>query len=337
MKKTVFITLVFFIFLTVHSQKDNDRLPIIDMHLHANTASGNGPPPTAICAPPDEMPYFDPSGNWTEQFTVWLKNPECENAVWGTSTDKELMEQTLEILEKHNIYAMTCGQYVEDYKKLGGERIIPGLDFSFANTDRTPEKVKELLSSGKFKVFGEVGIQYNGISPSDSLFEPYLKIIEELDIPLAIHIGPGPPGSPYLPGIEKYRARLHSPLVLEEALVRHPKLRIYIMHAGWPMIDDLLALLWTYPQVYVDVGLICYVIPRASFHAYLKRIVEAGFGKRVMFGSDQMNWPATIEVGIKAIKTAEFLSEDQKRDILYNNAARFLRLSKEDIARHYSN
>lgn len=108
------------------------------------------------------------------------------------------------------------------------------------------------------------------------------------------------------------------------------------MHAGWPMIDDLLALLWTYPQVYVDVGVICYAIPRSEFHAYLKRIVEAGFGKRVMFGSDQMNWPRTIEVGIEAIETSEFLSKDQKRDILYNNAARFLRLSKEEIAKHHS-
>ena len=30
-----------------------------------------------------------------------------------------------------------------------------------------------------------------------------------------------------------------------------------------------------------------------------------------------------------------FLSEEQKRDILYNNAARFLRLSKEQIERHH--
>ncbi|MCJ7691442.1 MAG: amidohydrolase family protein, partial [Clostridiaceae bacterium] len=175
-----------------------------------------------------------------------------------------------------------------------------------------------------------------GISPSDSIFEPFLIIAEELDVPIGIHIGPGPPGAPNFPGLGKYRARLHSPLVIEEALVRHPNLRVYLMHAGWPMIDDLIALLWTYPQVHVDVGLICYAIPRAEFYTYLKRIVEAGFGKRVMFGSDQMNWPGAIEVGIDAIEKAEFLSNDQKRDILYNNAARFLRLSDEEIARHHS-
>jgi hypothetical protein len=45
-----------------------------------------------------------------------------------------------------------------------------------------------------------------------------------------------------------------------------------------------------------------------------------------MFGSDQMVWPETIEYGIRVIEEAPFLSDQQKRDILYNNAARFLRL-----------
>lgn len=326
------LLLIIFLSVTIfkaNSQNNEDRLPIIDMHIHASSAAGNGPPPTAYCAPPAELPYNDPSTNWMETFGDWLKNPKCENAVWGPSTNKELMEQNLEIFKKHNIYAMTCGHYLDDYIKNGGQRIIPGLDFSFANIDRTPEKVRELLSSGKYKVFGEIGIQYDGISPSDSVFEPYLKVAEELDIPVAIHMGTGPPGAPYL-GLKKYRARLNSPLLIEEALIRHPKLRVYIMHAGWPMIDDLISLLWTYPQVYVDLGLICYAIPCAEFYTYLKRIVEAGFGKRVMFGSDQMNWPGAIEVGIEAIEQAEFLSKDQKRDILYNNAARFLRLSDEE-------
>jgi len=65
------------------------------------------------------------------------------------------------------------------------------------------------------------------------------------------------------------------------------------------------------------------------------RIVEAGFGKRVMFGSDQMVWPDALEAAIRSVETADFLTEDQKRDILYDNAARFLRLSEEEIARHH--
>lgn len=44
----------------------------------------------------------------------------------------------------------------------------------------------------------------------------------------------------------------------------------------------------------------------------------------------------TTERAIAVIDEAPFLLTQQKRDIFYNNAARFLRLSREDIARHHS-
>jgi predicted TIM-barrel fold metal-dependent hydrolase len=52
-------------------------------------------------------------------------------------------------------------------------------------------------------------------------------------------------------------------------------------------------------------------------------------GKRLMFGSDQMRWPEKIAAGIEAIEQAPFLTKEQKRDILYNNAVRFLRLEQD--------
>jgi predicted TIM-barrel fold metal-dependent hydrolase len=45
-----------------------------------------------------------------------------------------------------------------------------------------------------------------------------------------------------------------------------------------------------------------------------------------MFGSDQMRWPEKIGEAIEAIEEADYLTEGQKRDILFNNASRFLRL-----------
>ena len=41
---------------------------------------------------------------------------------------------------------------------------------------------------------------------------------------------------------------------------------------------------------------------------------------------------SAVDAVIRSIETAPFLSESQKRDILYNNAARFLRLSAGEIA-----
>jgi predicted TIM-barrel fold metal-dependent hydrolase len=63
--------------------------------------------------------------------------------------------------------------------------------------------------------------------------------------------------------------------------------------------------------------------------------MDGGYGERVMFGSDPMVWPGLIEPAIRGIETAPFLTAKQKRDIFYNNAARFLRLSKQEIAKHH--
>lgn len=77
------------------------------------------------------------------------------------------------------------------------------------------------------------------------------------------------------------------------------------------------------------------VLSAPYFYEQLRKFVDGGFGKRVMFGSDQMVWPGVIEPAMAIIEEAPFLSHEQKRDILYNNAARFLRLSDEEIARHH--
>ena len=151
--------------------------------------------------------------------------------------------------------------------------------------------------------------QYEGVR-NDPRLEPYWAP-QELDVPVGIHLGPGGPAEPYSsPG---YRARNSSALGLEEVLVRHPRLRVYIMHAGYPLIDDLRALMFSYPHVYVDVASIDYTEPRAAFYAYLRDLVEAGYGDRIMFGSDQMVWPGVIEQAIADRRRA--VTPEQKRDI----------------------
>jgi uncharacterized protein len=114
--------------------------------------------------------------------------------------------------------------------------------------------------------------------------------------------------------------------------VRHPKLRLYMENAGYPYRDDTIAMMTQYPQLYADVSTITWVIPRAAFYDYLEALVHAGLGQRIMFGSDQMRWPEKIEEAIDAIQKAPFLTSEQKRDILFNNAARFLRLDEAEAS-----
>jgi len=309
-------------------------LPIIDVHAHAVAATSQGPPPLAICPAGDLV--RDGDIEWRDAFMAVLKKPPCSDPIWSPMTDAALMNETLDIMRRRNIIGIVSGPLprVQQWRTQAPDRVIPGLLFQLGPNSPSPDAIAKLHTDGEIAVLGEVTNQYAGILPADPAFEPYLAMAEQRGMPVGLHLGTGPPGAPYL-GTPKYRASMHSPLLVEEVLIRHPRLRIYLMHAGWPMIDDLLAVMWTHPQVYVDTGVISFALPRAEFHNFIRRIFEAGFGKRVMFGSDQMVWPGAMERAIESITSAAFLSEAQKRDILYNNAARFFRFSEAEIAKHH--
>lgn len=85
---------------------------------------------------------------------------------------------------------------------------------------------------------------------------------------------------------------------------------------------------YAHPQLYVDIGIIDYAFPRKQFYEFLHRLIDAGFENRIMFGSDEMVWPDAVSAAIDTIQDDPALTSGQKRDILYNNAARFLRIER---------
>lgn len=301
--------------------------PIIDMHLHAYPADRFGPPPVAICAPFRIFPTWNTASRGQGVMDSAVE-PYCDGPLYSPATDEALREETIRILERHNIVGVISGTPadIRTWRKFAPDRLIPGLELFGQGVDVTPDEVRKLHADGDLKVLAEVVGQYAGIGPKDARMAPYWALAEELDLPVGIHIHPGPPGIPYSGGATQGLTR---PLDLDDILLEHPKLRIYVIHAGWPQLDDMLTLMYTHPQVHVDIGALVNIHPRADFHRYLKAIIDAGFGKRVMFSSDQMVWPQLIERAIESIEQAPFLNEEQRRDIFYNNAARFLRLDDD--------
>lgn len=330
----IFVRAVLLCMLTT-SAHAQERPPVIDMHLHAQAADTHGPPPLGMCTPmADPWPAWDPATPYGAAFMAIFKEPACDDPIWSPMTDEEVLAGTIAVMERNNVYGILSGSLdrVTAWREAAPGRFLPG--YAPGLNDDPLEgvtRIRELHADGRVAALAELGPRY--AADHESL-APYWAVAEELDIPVGIHIGPGPPGMVYM-GSPSYRARLHSALILEEVLVNHPALRVFIMHAGYPLLEDLLAVLHAHPHVYVEVGIIVFGFPRASFYRFLQGIVEAGYANRVMFGSDQMVWPEAIERSLTVIEEAPFLSEAQKRDILYNNAARFLRLPEEEIRRHH--
>ena len=210
------------------------------------------------------------------------------------------------------------------------DRVIAGAAVRGSEDTPLPEIgiLRDAFQTRQMRVLGEVTAEYAGLTLSDRKFDPYLSLAEELDIPVSLHTGTGPPGISFDPCCRAFRVSLGNPALIEDALNRHPKLRVNLMHAGWPYLQETIAMLLVYPQVYVDVGAIAWLPPRAEFHAYLGAITRAGFGKRVLFGTDQMYWPEAIGMAVEAVDSAPFLTVSDKQDIFSGNAIRFFKFEE---------
>jgi predicted TIM-barrel fold metal-dependent hydrolase len=302
--------------------------PIIDIHVHGAMSMGGQP----ACA---NTPAFLASDPKEKESNFGWKTVGCANPLLPAKTPGAYEKEVLAEMERLNVTAVVMGdeKTVNQWKADSPKRVIRGTSFdatalSGPKKDAELKRLREAFTTGGFQVMGEIGLQYQGMSPSDPAVEEYFALAEELDIPVGIHMGTGGSGRANVAS-PKFRGSMGNPLLLEELLAKHPKLRLWIMHAGYPMIDNLLTLLQANSHVYVDVAGLIWSYPIKEVNRYIQRIVEAGFEDRVMYGTDQLLWPNLMAQSIAIIDTADYLTPEQKRDILYNNAARFLRLDRE--------
>lgn len=305
------------------------REPIIDMHLHAAAYTRREAVTTCPGNQPFVYPPLDPGAPSAQESAM----TQCLRPIRSAASSIELMDETIAALRRHNVRrGVLIGTlpYLEKWRLASPDLFIPAT----APDSGSPAELSALRQhkvAGKVEIFAEVGTQYAGKRADDPTFEPFWALAEEMDAPVGIHLGEGMPGQ--IDGRDTlYRAGLTSPFQLETVLIRHPRLRLYVMHAASPLTDEMISMLFEYPRLYVDISANDWAMPRAQFYDQLKRLVDAGFSKRIMFGSDQTIFPQAIGLAIQTIREAPFLTNAQKRDILYNNAARFLRLTPQQIA-----
>jgi predicted TIM-barrel fold metal-dependent hydrolase len=283
--------------------QDRYEGPIIDMHLHARSEVQAK---QRLCFP-----------------------RPCDGAPTIAKDVTEMREMLLANMAEHNIVLgvisggdpKTVLDWVGDKESL----FLAGV----ADPSRySTGELYELYVDGEFSVLGEMAEQYDGIAIDDPSLDHVFSFANEHDIPILIHLGG-------LGGSTDFPTHLGNPLSLTPVLRKYPDLRVYLENASWPFLEEITALMYVYPNVYADVSTILHLTPRPQALRYLKGLFDNGLGERVMYGSDQMSWPEVIPIVIDAIQTADFLTKEQKADIFYNNAARFLELSEAEIAGHH--
>ena len=253
----------------------------------------------------------------------------------GTANAESHRIATFAAFRKFNIVkAVVSGnpESVEDWASKDSAHIVIRGILMFTPNDYGMDTVKfeQMIKDKDIEIFGETAPYYGGTTISDAVWQPYLRICEKYDIPVAVHTGGGDPGGTYT-WSPKARLRLADPYWMEDVLVQYPRLRIYMMHAGgedWP--EHAIRLMAYYPQLYTDLAVLLWVEPNTQRYVkeFLRNAKEAGYLDRIMFGSDQMVWPYAIGKSIQFLNSLTFLTRKEKDDIFYNNAARFLKLKK---------
>jgi predicted TIM-barrel fold metal-dependent hydrolase len=299
---------------------EGPRPPIIDMHMHGGYRAGR------FMLMPDGTPRRRPCGP-----------APCEGALPRISSSAEIVPSTLAEMRRHNVVlgVVTDSPPVpkderwvfDEWRAADPDRFLFGYVMSHPN-EIALKDLRSLLERDEIQVIGELGFQYRDIAIDDPTLEPIFALAEEFDVPVLVHLGGLGRG-------KTFPIHLGDPLLLSKVMRKHPDLRVWVENASFPFVEGIVAVMDKYPNVYVDLSTITWSRSRRTVHTYLREIVELGLSKRIMFGSDQMMWPETIGIAIETIETAEFLTNEEKRDIFYNNAARFLRLSEEEIARHH--
>lgn len=210
---------------------------------------------------------------------------------------------------------------------------FPAMDPCFEEGEGWPdlEWLRRQYESGRMRTMGEMLYVYYGIPPTDERLEPYWALADELDIPVGVHIGRGPPPQGRASGCcPNFNDDFGDPSLLEPVLQRHPGLRLWLMHApGAPeFMDGTIALMKEHPNVYAEMSIVNSIAPETAHAGALRAFLDAGLEDRIMFGSDNMPLGPIVE----RIEAVPFLTAEQRRAIYCDNAARFLRLGAQVCA-----
>ncbi|GGD95135.1 amidohydrolase family protein [Planktosalinus lacus] len=285
--------------------------PIIDMHLHSYTSAD-----------------------------FWGPAPNPVTGKLSVASAEQHLEETLKMMRRYNVVLGAVSGVSEQsgnewHSKAPG-MFLRGIELREPAEFMDEEAFRSNIQNGTLDMLGEVGAQYFGYSPSEQGYYPYYKIAEEEGIPVGIHTGASFPGTPFR-CCPNFRLALGNPMLLEDMLIEFPKLKVFMMHAGGagPFSEYALMMLNMYPQLYTDISILNWMPGMEPvLESFLQKAKQMGVLDRIFFGTDQMVWHDAIGIAIERVNSLDFLTAEEKADLFYNNAARFLGLSEAEINKH---
>lgn len=232
------------------------------------------------------------------------------------------LERLIEDMDRANIQ---CGLLVgaENTATARIHARYPGRFFTFVTLDPTDGMRAVREFERLVKEEGANGLRlsalYNGVTANDRRYYPLYAKAAELDVPVRIYTAMNYANDrPYDLGHPRY---------LDDVAVDFPELRIVAGLAGWPWVNEMVALLRRHPNLYVDTAAHhprYFAQPGSGWEQFMQ------FGNtllqdKVMVGLSRYLFGTSFEALIEDYKNLP-LKEKVVEKWLYGNAATFHRL-----------
>jgi len=151
---------------------------------------------------------------------------------------------------------------------------------------------------------------------NDEILYPSFEIAQKYNLIILMHTGYPPPGT-------KINVLTHAnPVKIEEIFQSFPNLKIIIAHMGFPWVDTALALAVQYPNIFLDISNLHYMMPNRLKDFILNAKELLGIDK-LLFGSDGFI-PEMIELTVSTFENIDYLSKKEIKKIMGLNAQKLL-------------
>ena len=189
-------------------------------------------------------------------------------------------------------------------------RVLPFASINPFLVNDLAEELERLVKEYDFRGI-KVYPTYQHHYVNDPRMYPLYARLQEFGLPMLVHTG-----SSVFKGA---RIKYGDPLLLDDVAVDFPALNILMAHSGRPLwYEQAFWMARRHENVYMEVS----GLPAKNLLDYFPRLED--IAHKVVYGSD---WPGNPDLrrNVEAIRSLS-ISEEAKQNILYDNAARILKL-----------
>lgn len=195
-------------------------------------------------------------------------------------------------------------------------RRYPGRVIGMAGIDPLKPQAEVLQEVDRaVKTLGLRGVSLDisrySMGPNDRRLYPLYERCIALDVPVILTMGPGLGGRVYL--------KWSSPMLVDEVAVDLPQLKIVCAHAGWPFVQEMIAVAYRHKNVYFD-NSAYHFMPGANA---LVDAANTTIGDKMLFATAFPFNP--LKVIVERFTQFPFKPEVLE-NVMYRNAARLLKL-----------